>query len=69
MKKVNLIKEHLLAAQANKRYTLIDNRRCDLEYQFGDYVFLKVFPTKMLQRFGMHDKLSLRFIGLRELGM
>jgi hypothetical protein len=35
----------------------------ELEFQVGDYVFLKVSPLKGVQRFGLKGKLSPRYIG------
>lgn len=35
----------------------------DLEFEVGDYVFLKVAPTRGVLRFGKNGKLSPRFIG------
>jgi hypothetical protein len=33
------------------------------QFEVGDYVHLKVSPTKGLQRFGVEGKLALRYIG------
>nr|GFB85988.1 DNA/RNA polymerases superfamily protein [Tanacetum cinerariifolium] len=38
-------------------------RSCELEFQTGDHVFLKVSPTCGVRRFGIKGKLSPRFIG------
>ena len=38
-------------------------RRRPLEFEVGDYVFLKVIPKRRVVRFGMCGKLSLRVIG------
>ena len=34
-----------------------------MEFKVGDFVFLKVSPTKGVARFGKHGKLSPRYIG------
>ena len=38
-------------------------RRRPLEFEVGDYVFLKVIPKRGVVRFGKRGKLSSRFIG------
>ncbi|XP_058076310.1 uncharacterized protein LOC131224880 [Magnolia sinica] len=41
----------------------VDTRRRDLEFEVGDYVFLKISPMKSVSRFGKKGKLAPRFIG------
>ncbi|XP_024155760.1 uncharacterized protein LOC112163713 [Rosa chinensis] len=60
--KVKLIKEKLRAAQSRQK-SYADNRRKDLEFQKGDWVFLKLSPWKGVVRFGKRGKLSPRYIG------
>ena len=60
--KVNLIRQHLLMAQIQKK-SYADVRRRPLEFEVGDHVFLKVIPKKGVVRFSKRGKLSLRFIG------
>ena len=60
--KVKLIQERLLAAQS-RQTAYADNRRRHLEFQVGDWVFLKVSPMKGVMRFGKKWKLSPRYIG------
>jgi hypothetical protein len=36
-------------------------------YEMGDYVYLKVSPTKGVQRFGVKGKFALRFVGPYEI--
>ena len=60
--KVKLIQERLLAAQSRQK-SYADNRRRDLEFQIGDWVFLKVSPMRGVMRFGRKGKLSPRYIG------
>ena len=70
--KVALIKRRLeTAASRQKSYT--DSKRRDVEFQVGDYVFLKVSPMKGVMRFGKKGKLAPRYIGpfeiLERIGM
>ena len=59
---VSLIRQRLLMAQSwQKSYA--DVRRRPLEFEVGDYVFLKVMPKRGVVRFGKRGKLSPRFIG------
>ncbi|XP_070003471.1 uncharacterized protein [Nicotiana sylvestris] len=60
--KVKLIQERLLAAQSRQK-SYVDNRCRDLEFQIGDWVFLKVSPMKGVMRFCKKGKLSPRYIG------
>lgn len=70
--KVKLIRGRLLAAQSRQK-SYADNRRRPLEFQIGDWVFLKVSPMKGVMRFGKKGKLSPRYIGpyqiIRRIGM
>lgn len=60
--KIKLIRERLRTAQSRQK-NYADRRRRDLEFQVGDYVFLKVSPWKGVFRFGKRGKLNPRFIG------
>ena len=60
--KVKLIRERLTTAQSRQK-SYADVRRKELEFDVGDYVFLKVSPMKGVMRFGKKGKLSPRFIG------
>ena len=56
-----MIKRRLeTAASRQKSYT--DPKRRDVEFQVGDYVFLKVSPMKGVMRFGKKGKLAPRYI-------
>ena len=59
------------AVSRQKSYA--DPKRKDVEFQVGDYVFLKVSPMKGVMRFGKKEKLVPRFIGpfeiLEKIGM
>ena len=60
--KVKLIREWLLTAQSRQK-SYADNRRRQLEFEVGDWVFLKVSPMKGVMRFGKKGKLNPRYIG------
>jgi hypothetical protein len=50
-RKVKMIRKNLEVAQARqKRYH--NKRRKPLQFEVGDFVYLKVSPTKGVQRFG-----------------
>lgn len=51
MDKVQLIREKLKAAQSRQK-SYSDVRRRDLEFEVGEWVFLKVSPIKGVMRFG-----------------
>ncbi|GJU43828.1 hypothetical protein Tco_1201094 [Tanacetum coccineum] len=60
--KVSQIKDRLKAVcDCQKRYA--DKRRKPLEFSVGDYVLLKVSPSKGVVRFGKKGKLAPRFVG------
>jgi hypothetical protein len=39
-----------------------DKAKVPREFEVGNYVYLKVFPTKGVQRFGVKGKLAPRYI-------
>jgi hypothetical protein len=41
-----------------------DKRHSHLEFEVGDHVYLRVSPMKGVRRFGIKEKLALRYIGL-----
>ncbi|KAI4320582.1 hypothetical protein MLD38_034046 [Melastoma candidum] len=63
---IRLIQDRLRAAQSRQK-SYADRRRRPLEFEVGDYVFLKVSPTKMNLKFGLKGKLSPRYIGPYEI--
>jgi hypothetical protein len=63
--KVRIIK-NLEAAQARQK-SYHDKRRKPLQFEVGDHVYLKVSPTKGVQRFGIKGKLAPRYIGPYEI--
>ncbi|KAI5348622.1 hypothetical protein L3X38_001509 [Prunus dulcis] len=64
--KVKMIKEKLKIAQ-DRQKSYADNRSKDLEFEVGDWVFLKLSPWKGVMRFGKRGKLSPRYIGPYEI--
>ncbi|XP_073017801.1 uncharacterized protein [Primulina eburnea] len=61
--KVELIRKRMKAAQ-NHQASYANKRCIPLEFQVGDYVFLKVSPFRGTMRFGHKGKLAPRYIGL-----
>jgi hypothetical protein len=60
-RKVKLIRKNLEAAQARQK-SYHDKRRKPLQFEVGDFVYLKVSPTKGVQRFGIKSKLAPHYI-------
>jgi hypothetical protein len=65
-RKVRPIRKNLEATQARKK-SYHDKRRKPLQFEVGDFVYLKVSPTKGVQRFGIKGKLAPRYIGPYEI--
>ncbi|WVZ84887.1 LOW QUALITY PROTEIN: hypothetical protein U9M48_031859 [Paspalum notatum var. saurae] len=61
-RQVRMILENLRIAQTRQK-SYADNRRRDLEFAVGDYVYLKVSPIRGLRRFKVKGKLAPRYIG------
>ncbi|KAH0706582.1 hypothetical protein KY289_011658 [Solanum tuberosum] len=59
---VRLIRERLKTAQSRKK-SYADNIRKNLEFEVGDWVYLKISPMKGVMRFGKKGKLSPRYVG------
>ena len=57
-----MIQKHLRAAQSRQK-SYADQRRRPLDFQVGDYVYLRVSPMKGIHRFGVKGKLAPRYIG------
>jgi hypothetical protein len=60
--KVRIIQTNLKAAQSRQK-SYADIRRRPLRFQVGDFVYLRVSPTRGIQRFGVKGKLAPRYIG------
>jgi hypothetical protein len=65
-RKVKLIRKNLEDVQARQK-SYHDKRRKPLRFEVGDFVYLKVSPTKGVQRFGIKGKLAPRYIGPYEI--
>ena len=64
--KVRVIQENLKAAQSRQK-SYFDKRREHLQFEVGDHVYLRVSPTKSVQRFGVKGKLAPRYVGPYEI--
>jgi hypothetical protein len=60
--KVRIIQANLKTAQSRQK-SYADRRRKPLQFQIGDFVYLRVSPTKGIQRFDIKGKLAPRYIG------
>nr|CAE02081.2 OSJNBa0074B10.9 [Oryza sativa Japonica Group] len=60
--KVKIIQERLRVAQSCQK-SYADNRRRDLAFEEGDYVYLRVTPLRGVHRFQTKGKLAPRFVG------
>ena len=59
--KVKIIKDHLnISLDRQKSYA--DLKMCDIKYQVGDKVCLRVSPWKKIMRFGQKGILCAQFI-------
>jgi hypothetical protein len=65
-RKVKLIRKNLEDAQARQK-SYHDKRRKPLQFEVRDFIYLKVSPTKGMQRFGIKGKLAPRYIGPYEI--
>jgi hypothetical protein len=60
--KVKQIRAHILTAQSHQNsYT--NKRRCPMEFDVGDHVYLRVSLMKGVRYFGIKGKLAPRYIG------
>ncbi|KAL6141712.1 hypothetical protein ACLB2K_060000 [Fragaria x ananassa] len=64
--KIKVVRDRLKATQSRQK-SYADVRRKNLEFQVGDWIFLKLSPWKGVVRFGKHGKLSPRYIGPYEI--
>jgi hypothetical protein len=60
--KIKVIRDKLQIAQSRQK-NYANKRRRILEFLMGENVFLKVYPSKGIFRFGKKRKLSPKFIG------
>jgi len=59
---VHTIQQHLEAAQARQK-SYADQRRKPIQFAVGNRMYIKVFPMKGVQRFGVKRKLATRYVG------
>ena len=64
--KVRVIQENHKAAQSRQK-SYFDKKRKPLQFKVGDHVYLRVSPTKGVQRFGEKGKLAPRYVGPYEI--
>ena len=64
--KVRVIQANLKAAQSRQK-SYFDERRKPLQFEVGDHVYLRVSPTKGVQRFGVKGKLAPHYVGPYEI--
>ncbi|HET7713247.1 MAG TPA: hypothetical protein VFK94_02085, partial [Patescibacteria group bacterium] len=64
--KVRLITANLKAAQ-NRQQKYYNQSKVPREFDVGDYAYLKVSPSRGVQRFGVRGKLAPRYIGPYEI--
>jgi hypothetical protein len=60
--KVKIIRNNLKAAQSRQK-SYADKRRKPIQFKIGDFVYLRVSPTRGVQRFGIKGKLAPRYVG------
>jgi hypothetical protein len=60
--KVKIIQNNLKAAQSQQK-SYADKRRKPLQFEVGNFVYLRVSPTRGVQRFGMKGKLAPQYVG------
>jgi hypothetical protein len=61
-KQVQIIRENLKTAQSRQK-SYADNRRRELIFEVGDFIYLKVSLMRGMKRFKVKGKLSPRYIG------
>jgi hypothetical protein len=61
-RQVQMVRENLKLAQSRQK-SYADNRRRELRFQVGDFVYLKVSPMRGLHHFKIRGKLAPRYIG------
>jgi hypothetical protein len=61
-KQAHMVRENLRVAQSRQK-SYVGNRRRELSFEVGDFVYLKVSPMRGLRCFKVRGKLASRFIG------
>jgi hypothetical protein len=62
---IKMVRENLKIAQSRQQ-SYADTRRRELSL-LGDFVYLKVSPTRGVRRFGVKGKLAPRYVGLYQI--
>jgi hypothetical protein len=57
-----MVRKNLQIVQSRQK-SYADHRRRELSFEVGDYLYLKVSPTRGLQCFNVRGKIAPRFIG------
>jgi hypothetical protein len=52
-----------MAAAQSRQKSYADHRRKSIEFEVGDFVYLKVSPMKSIKRYGVKRKLVPRYVG------
>jgi hypothetical protein len=60
--KVKIIQSNLKTAQSRQK-CYADKRRKPLQFEVGDFVYLRVSPIRGVQQFGIKEKLAPRYVG------
>jgi hypothetical protein len=60
-KQVHMVRENLRIAQSRQK-SYADDRRRELSFEVGDFVYLRVSPMRGLRHFNVRGKLAPRFI-------
>jgi hypothetical protein len=61
-RQVQMVRENLKVAQSRQK-SYADNRRRELRFHVGNFVYLKVSPMRGLHHFKIRGKLAPRYIG------
>jgi hypothetical protein len=61
-RQVQMVRENLKLAQSRQK-SYVNNKRWELRFQVGDFVYLKVSPMSGLHHFKIRGKLAPRYIG------
>jgi hypothetical protein len=61
-KQVQIVRENLKTTQSRQK-SYADNRRRELTFEVGDFIYLKVSPMTRMKRFKVKGKLSPHYIG------
>ena len=64
--KVKIVQANLRAAQSRQK-SYFHKRRDPLKFMVGDHVYLRVSPTRGIQRFGVKGKLAPCYVGPYEI--